>query len=197
MSRRDRVNIAVSIEVAQRLAKASESTGMTQYALANDIMSLGLDLLEEGYNLQQMRNLARFWRVCLDIEAVPVPASLLDKLITRLYSEHSDLFKELWCEAGRTLAAYFKATSTSGVKEAVQLMQYLGKILPAKRFEARQEDGVVTFSVVGVGYSRETIEVNAAAVRCFFESLGYKVAEVDIESGVLYVRAAPSTSQLA
>jgi hypothetical protein len=189
MSRRDRVNIAVSVDVAQRLAAVSDASGMTQYALANDLISLGLDLMEQGYNVQQMRGLAKFWRICLDIEAVPVPAPLLDKLITRLYGEHGDFLKELWCEAGRTLAAYLKATSAAEAREIAQLMGHLGRMLPAKRFEARQDDGAVVFSVVGVGYSRETIEVNAAAVRCFFEALGYKISEMGVEPGVLYVKA--------
>ena len=194
MSKRDRVNIAISTEVAQRLANISDSTGMTQYALANDLLSLGLDLLEQGYNIQQMRELAKLWRICLDVEAVPVPAALLDRLITKIYGEMGSLLKELWCETGRVLAAYLKATSTAGTGEVVSLMQYLGKMLPAKRTEARQEDGSVVFSVVGVGYSRETIEVNASAVRCFFESLGFKIAQIDVEPGVLYVKAVPSTS---
>lgn len=194
MSKRDRVNIAISTEVAQRLANISDSTGMTQYALANDLLSLGLDLLEQGYNIQQMRELAKLWRICLDVEAVPVPAALLDRLITKIYGEMESLLKELWCETGRVLAAYLKATSTAGTGEVVSLMQYLGKMLPAKRTEARQEDGSVVFSVVGVGYSRETIEVNASAVRCFFESLGFKIAQIDVEPGVLYVKAVPSTS---
>ncbi len=194
MSKRDRVNIAISTEVAQRLANISDSTGMTQYALANDLLSLGLDLLEQGYNIQQMRELAKLWRICLDVEAVPVPAALLDRLITKIYGEMGGLLKELWCETGRVLAAYLKATSTAGTGEVVSLMQYLGKMLPAKRTEARQEDGSVVFSVVGVGYSRETIEVNASAVRCFFESLGFKIAQIDVEPGVLYVKAVPSTS---
>ncbi|MBP1450006.1 MAG: hypothetical protein JZD41_08440 [Thermoproteus sp.] len=192
MSRKDRVNIAVAVDVAQRLARVSDSTGVTQFALANDLLTLGLDMMDEGYNISQMRELARFWRVCLDVEAVPVPAKLLDRLITKFYSQHGKELEELWCEAGRSLAAYFKAMAGGGLREAMSLLPYLVKMLPARRFDVRLEDGAAILCIVGVGYSKETVLVNAAGARCFFEAFGFKVVELEAEPGILFMKAVPT-----
>lgn len=195
MSRKDRINIAVAADVAQQLSETADSIGMTQFALANDILSAGLDLVKEGFSAAQIKDLVRFWRVCLDVEAVPVPGKMLDKLISSFYKQHSRELEELWCEAGRTLAAYFKALFAGrGLKDAVELMKYLGKMLPARRFEARLEGEDVVLSVIGVGYTKETVLVNAAAAKCFFESFGYKITQLEVEAGILLLRASPASA---
>jgi hypothetical protein len=54
-SRQTRVNIAVAKDVAEELAKVAEERGMTQFALASELLRLGLELVKSGYNTQQVR----------------------------------------------------------------------------------------------------------------------------------------------
>jgi hypothetical protein len=58
--KKDRVNIAVAKEVAEVLANTAEGLGMTQYALANQILAVGLDLIRQGYSVAQIKEIAQF-----------------------------------------------------------------------------------------------------------------------------------------
>ena len=62
-SRQTRVNIAVAKDVAEELAKVAEERGMTQFALASELLRLGLELVKSGYNTQQVRELLTFYKI--------------------------------------------------------------------------------------------------------------------------------------
>lgn len=186
--KKDRVNIAVSKDIAERLARIAEGQGMTQFALANQILSLGLDLIEQGYTLQQIREVALFFRVMIELESVPIPGRLLDKLIADMYKANPEVVQRAWCEAGRMLASYVKAVFGS-IEVAASLVPYISKIVPAKRFEVKAEGDVFVMETLGVGYSTESVEATAKAVHCFLDELGYEVKESITAPGILKVKA--------
>jgi len=187
-SRQMRVNIAVAKDVAEELAKVAEERAMTQFALASELMRLGLELVKSGYNTQQVRELLMFYRIMTELEIVPIPGRLLDKMITDMYRINSQVMEQLWCEAGKMLAGYIKALfgDLSGV---VSLVPYLARILPAKRFEVKVTENNVVIDVVGIGYGIESVQVNAVAARCMLEQFGYKVEKVVTVPGVLKIEA--------
>jgi hypothetical protein len=187
-SRQTRVNIAVAKDVAEELAKVAEERGMTQFALASELLRLGLELVKSGYNTQQVRELLMFYRIMTELEIVPIPGRLLDKMITDMYRINSQVMEQLWCEAGKMLAGYIKALSgdLSGV---VSLVPYLARILPAKRFEVKVTENNIVIDVVGIGYGIESVQVNAVAARCLLEEFGYKVEKVVTVPGVLKMEA--------
>lgn len=183
-----RANIAVSKDVADELSKVAEERGMTQFALASELLKLGLELVKNGYDSQQVRELLTFYKIMSELEIVPIPGRLLDKMITDMYKINSQVMEQLWCEAGKMLAGYIKALfgDLSGV---VSLMPYLARILPAKRFEVKVTENNVVIDVVGIGYGIESVQVNAVAARCLLEEFGYKVEKVVTVPGVLKMEA--------
>ena len=187
-SRQTRVNIAVAKDVAEELAKVAEGRGMTQFALASELLRLGLELVKSGYDTQQVRELLMFYKIMTELEIVPIPGRLLDKMITDMYSINSQVMEQLWCDAGKMLAGYIKALfgDLSGV---VSLVPYLARILPAKRFEVKVAENNVVIDVVGIGYGVESVQVNAVAARCLLEEFGYKVEKVVTVPGVLKMEA--------
>lgn len=72
-TRKDRVSLAVARDVAEELANVADSSGMTQYALANELLRLGLELIKSGYSPAQVRELAYFYRIMTELEIVPIP----------------------------------------------------------------------------------------------------------------------------
>jgi hypothetical protein len=187
-ARQARANIAVSKDVADELAKVAEERGMTQFALASELLKLGLELVENGYDSQQVRELLTFYKIMSELEIVPIPGRLLDKMITDMYKINSQVMEQLWCDAGKMLAGYIKALfgDLSGV---VSLVPYLARILPAKRFEVKVAENNVVIDVVGIGYGIESVQVNAVAARCLLEEFGYKVEKVVTVPGVLKMEA--------
>lgn len=187
-SKQPRVNIAVAKHVAEELARVAEERGMTQFALASELLKLGLELVENGYDSQQVRELLTFYKIMSELEIVPIPGRLLDKMITDMYKINSQVMEQLWCEAGKMLAGYIKALfgDLSGI---VSLVPYLARILPAKRFEVKVAENNVVIDVVGIGYGIESVQVNAVAARCMLEQFGYKVEKVVTVPGVLKIEA--------
>jgi acyl CoA:acetate/3-ketoacid CoA transferase len=186
--KKDRVNIAVAKEVAELLANTAEELGMTQYALANQILEVGLELIREGYGVAQIREIAKFYKVMTELESVPVPGRLLDRLIVEMYKENPEVVTRAWCEAGRMLAAYIKAVFGS-LEEAVKLVPHVARVVPARRFEVKTENGEFLMDTIGVGYSLESVQATASAVKCLLEELNYEVKEVFTAPGILRVKA--------
>jgi len=186
--KKDRVNIAVAKEVAEVLANTAEELGMTQYALANQILAVGLDLIRQGYSVAQIKEIAQFYKVMTELESVPVPGRLLDRMIVEMFKENPDAMTRAWCDAGKMLATYIKAVF-GDLEKAVELAPYVARVVPAKRFEVKVKDGEFTMDTIGVGYSLESVQATAKAVQCLLEELNYEVKEIITAPGILRVRA--------
>jgi len=178
----------VSKEVADHLANTAEELGMTQYALANQILEVGLELIRGGYGVAQIKEIAKFYKVMTELESVPVPGRLLDKLIVEMYRENPEVVARAWCEVGRMLAAYIKAVF-GGLEEAVKLVPHVAKVVSARRFEVKTENGEFLMDTIEVDYSLESVQATAKAVRCLLEELNYEVKEVVTAPGILRVKA--------
>jgi len=187
-SKQPRINIAVAKHVAEELARVAEERGMTQFALASELLKLGLDLVKEGYEPQQVRELLTFYKIMSDLEIVPIPGRLLDKMVTDMYTLDSGAMERLWCEAGRMLAGYIKALF-GDLKEVTSLVPYLARILPAKRFAVQVTEKGASIDIVGIGYGMESVQVNAVAAKCLLEEFGFVVEKVVTAPGVLKVEA--------
>jgi hypothetical protein len=178
----------VSKEVADHLANTAEELGMTQYALANQILEVGLELIRGGYGVAQMREIAKFYKVMTELESVPVPGRLLDRLFVEMYRENPEVVARALCEAGRMLAAYIKAVF-GGLEEAVKLVPHVAKVVPARRFEVKTENSEFLMDTIGVDYSLESVQATAKAVQCLLEELNYEVEEIITAPGILRVKA--------
>lgn len=186
--RRDRANIAIAKDLADRLAETAERLGMTQFALANEMVSLGLDLLGMGYSLGQVRELVRFYKLMTELEIVPVPGRLLDRIIAEEMKISRETAMAVWCDAGKMLASYIRAVF-GDIRNVVSFVPYLAKIVPSKRFEVKVEGDKVVVDVIGLGYSVEAVEVNAEAARCLLSEFGYRVEGVVKGPGILHMEA--------
>jgi hypothetical protein len=121
-----------------------------------------------------------------EVESVPVPGRILDRIIVEMYKENPDAVTLAWCDAGKMLAAYIKAVF-GGLEKAVELAPYAARVVPARRFEVKAKDGEFTMDTIGVGYSLESVQVTANAVQCLLEEL--KVEEIITAPGMLRVEA--------
>ncbi len=191
--RRDRINIAVSKEIAESLSRVSEELGMTQYALANQILSVGLSLIRQGYSISQIFDIALFYKVMVELETVPLPGRLLDRMVVEMYRENSELVLKVWCEGGKMLANYIKAVF-GNLEDVASLAQYLAKVVPAKRFEIDVKNDTFVLDTIGVGYSMESVEATAKAVMCMIEELGYETKELITAPGILKIKAVKKTN---
>lgn len=184
--KKDRINIAVARDVAEELANVAESSGMTQFALASELLRFGLELMKSGYSPSHVKELLQFYRIMAELEIVPIPGRLLDRLVTDMYKLNKEALLNIWCEAGKMLASYIKALF-GDLSGATSMVPYLSKIVPVKRFEVKATEKEAVIDIVGIGYGMESVEVNAVAAKCLVEEFGYKVTQQIIASGVLKI----------
>lgn len=186
--KKDRVNIAVSKDVAESLASTAEEMGMTQFALANQILGVGLELIKQGYSVSQIRDIAMFYKVMIELESVPVPGRLLDRMIVEMSREKPDVVHKVWCEAGKMLASYIKAVF-GDLQGASALAPYISKVIPAKRFDIHAAGDEFVMDTIGVGYSIESVVATAKAAQCLLEEMGYEIKESITAPGILRIKA--------
>jgi hypothetical protein len=180
------VNIAVAKDVAEELAKVAEERGMTQFALASELLRLGLELVKNGYDSQQVRELLMFYKIMTEPASI-LPASHQSCSMTWLLILYMSVIILSRRRPGiGTISSSIKALF-GDLKDVAPMMPYLAKILPSKRFDVNVTENSVVIDVVGIGYGIESVQVNAVAARCLLEEFGYKVEKVIIAPGVLKI----------
>jgi hypothetical protein len=105
-----------------------------------------------------------------------------------MYRENPEVVARAGCEAGMMLAAYIKAVF-GGLEEAVKLVPHVAKVVLARRFEVKTENGEFLMDTIGVDYSLESVQATAKAVQCLLEELNYEVEEIITAPGILRVKA--------
>ena len=143
---------------------------------------------KDRVNIAVAKDVAERLAAVVELEVVPVPGRLLDKMVADMYKESPEVVEKAWCEAGKMLASYIKAIY-GGLDSALSLVPYFSKVIPAKRFEVKASGGELVVDAVGVGYGVEGVKATAAGARCLLEDLGYEVKEVITAPGILRIRA--------
>jgi len=188
VSRRDRVNIAVAAEIASKLGEVAEKRGMTMFSLANESLSVMLELMEDGFSPRDVKMSMYLLRILNELETVPMPARVMDRIMSLIYTRAREEAEAIFCEGGRAIANYLIAVF-GNIKNVTEVASQLPKHVPIKRLEISEKDGELELELVGVGYSNEASQLILVAARCFVEAMGYRVVESSAAAGVVFVRA--------
>src|SRR5438132_14288160 len=94
-----RTNIAVDDAVADALSTEAKSANKTVYSLANEVLGDVLKVLREGGEASEICSSWRFLRILKDLDSIPIPGDLLEKMIKKLY-EDKEWILNAWFEEG-------------------------------------------------------------------------------------------------
>src|SRR5205814_718285 len=96
----------------------------------NQVLGEVLKVLREGGEIYSSW---RFLRILKDLDSIPIPGDLLEKMIKKLY-ENKEWILNAWLEEGARLGKYLKLFAPT-VNDLVAEVRTLGYLLPLKRLQ--------------------------------------------------------------
>lgn len=124
-----------------------------------------------------------------DVDAIPVPGDLLEKMIRRSYenpSEREWLLKT-WFDEGMRLGTYLQLSSPQ-IAELTAEVKALQGMLPVKRIELKNYEKDKTSLIVraiGVGLSAESTRCAEQFLRGIIASYSLNVTNSKVSEGII------------
>jgi hypothetical protein len=197
-----RTNIAVEQSVADELGIEATKANKTQYALANESLLAVIEILKQGGNSKQFYHAWKFAAMMKEIDCVPLPGEMLEKMIKRMHQTDKDWLLKTWFEEGSRLGEYLKmsALTPEELRSAVDEFQLL---LPVHKVEfrkigeissnnkpgselsdSRAQDHFV-IRAVGVGQSMESTSCAEQFLRGVLSSYSLKILDMRVSQGII------------
>ena len=187
-----RTNISVDEVISKSLSNEATRENKSQYGLANEILESGLKMCAEGGNPKEIYSSWRFLRLSKEIDTVPLPGSLVEKMVKELYSSNRDWLLQSWFDEGKRVGAYLRMLS----ERIDQLSGVVGEFqnfLPVKRIEfGRIDEGGrsgIFVRAIGAGLSTESTTCAERFISGIVSSYSLRVTGSSISEGIIEVRA--------
>jgi hypothetical protein len=136
-----RTNIAVDEKIAYEISDEAAKANKTLYAFVNESLDAALKVYKDGGSPSDIYPSWRFAQIMKDVDAIPVPGDLLEKMIKRSFEkeEEKQWLLNTWFEEGKKIGAYLQlsAPKISDLSEEVRALQ---EMLPVKRIELKSLD---------------------------------------------------------
>lgn len=185
-----RTNIAVEDDIAGALADEASKENKTVYALANEAMKAVLRVCDEGGKPDDVYVSWFFVRILRDLDSVPIPGDLLEKMVKALYAADSDSLLKYWFEEGVRTGAYLHLSSPKieGLSSEVRALSQ-ANLLPVKRVEIRgEEDNKVVIRVIGAGLSMESTKCAEAFIKGIVSAYSLKVVGSRVTGSIIELK---------
>jgi hypothetical protein len=189
-----RVNLAVDDALSQRLAELAKKQNKTMYAITNEALETYLELSKLGKNREEVFKILQLFEVIGFISAVPVPETLLDRLLVLAVKCSKEETFKLWREQGEVVGQVIKAIAPT-LKELASFSKELEKFLPPELVELKinEEEGELEILLTGTGYSYEAAMCTAEGIKGFLKVYNCEVDEEQISSGFVKLHATIKT----
>ncbi len=177
-----RVNIAVDAGVAERLAIEAKRQNKTLFALANECLNASLQVCENEANLPLIPELLMTRKFHNEMSLSPIPLSLIEFMVRRLYNGYRDDLLTSWRNTGREQATYFRMHA-SDLGSAASIAKHVWAL---KRLDILADgDGANKLELhsVGAGSSQEYSECWASSLSGFASRYGYASVKAEVSPG--------------
>jgi hypothetical protein len=187
-----RTNIAVDEETADLLADEATRENKSLYALTNEALTAVLKICKYGGAPDEVYPSWRWSRILKDTDAIPLPGSLMEKLVQKAYMTDKDWLLSEWFEEGKRVGSYLHMYAPDFQLLASRVDELEG-LLPVKRVEIERKDeqgrGIISVRVIGAGFSRESTNCTQQFVLGVLDSYPYKVVDSRVSDGMIEISA--------
>ncbi len=191
-----RTNISVDEAISRALSDEAARGNRSQYGLANEILESALKICEEGGSPKEIYPSWRFLRLSKEIDTVPLPGSLVEKMVRKLYASERDWLLQSWFDEGKRVGAYLRMLSDR-IDELPGVVGEFQNFLPVKRIEfGRIEEAGksgIFVRAIGAGLSTESTTCAERFISGIASSYSLRVTNSRISEGIIEVRAVPET----
>jgi hypothetical protein len=191
-----RTNIAIDDDIADQLSDQAMRRNKTLYAFANESLEAVISVCKLAGEPSDVLPSWKMGRMLRDVDAVPLPGDLVEKLIKKLFETQKDWLLKAWFEEGKRIGNYLGM----GIQELTSLaetaLEFQG-LLPLKRIEIRNIDsgeskGQIVIRAIGAGLSTETTACAEQFMRGIIDSYGWFAKGSKMAEGIIEIRASKS-----
>ncbi len=189
-----RTNISVADEVADSLSEEAMRRNKTLYAFANESLGAVVGVCRLSGEPAEIPPAWKMGRMLKDLDAVPLPGDLVEKLVKKLHETDREWLLKTWETEGDRIGKYLQM----GYQDLGQLSQAAVEfqgLLPLKRIEVRsagQGDGKgrMVVRAVGAGMSPESTACAERFIRGVITSYSWEVRQSKASEGILELEIA-------
>lgn len=183
-----RLNISLKNDIVKALEEISEKDGKTVSSIVSEASAIYLEAEKLGLRLTDVMKAVRILGLTEQINAIPVPGILLDRMIELSYKYSDKESREIWFERGRVLGNIMKAYAST-IEDFSGFISEYRLFLPADLFEVEVDQGNVAIVLSGAGYSQEAAICTAEGVSGFLSAYGYEPDGSETSEGFIKVSA--------
>jgi hypothetical protein len=181
-----RLNVSLTNDMARKIQDSADSDGKTISSVITESVDLCFHLKELGISREQLVKMIEYQRFTKSINAVPIPALLLDPMLNIAIENAHDRVVELWCESGKVAGELIKNIEPDIRKLADRFREY-SLFTPLTRMEIKSSEDTIEFLLMGTGYSVGAARITAEAMKCFLGVYGIKDMKETISEGFVKV----------
>jgi hypothetical protein len=181
-----RLNVSLTNDMAKKIQDSADSDGKTISSIVTESVELCFHLKELGISREQLIKMIEFQKFTRSINAVPIPALLLDPMLNIAIENAEDKIMDLWCESGRVAGELIRNLEPDIRKLPDQFREY-SLFTPLTKMEIKSMDNTIEFLLMGTGYSIGAAKITASAMKCFLGVFGVKDMKETISEGFVKV----------
>jgi hypothetical protein len=185
-----RTNISVDEEVAASVSDEATRENKTMYAFSNESLKAILSICRSGGRPEDAYTTWMFTRILKDLDTVPTPGDLVEKLLRKLYEVDKEWLLRTWFEEGHRIGSYLLLSSprmmdlSAGAKDISKL-----GLLPVKRIEMENDgEDEFTLRVVGAGLSEASTSCADQLFRGIVSAYSLHVVSSKMSEGIIELR---------
>jgi hypothetical protein len=185
-----RTNISIDEEVAASLSDEATRENKTMYALSNESLKVILHICRSGGRPEDVYTSWMFTRILKDLDTVPTPGDLVEKLLGKLYKVDKAWLLRTWFEEGQRIGAYLRLSSPQ-IQDLSAEAKDLSKLglLPVKRLEIENAgENEFTVRVLGAGLSEESTSCADQLFKGIVSAYALHVVSSKMSEGIIELR---------
>lgn len=183
-----RMSLAVESNLGEELSQLAKKKNMTLYALTNEIIEAGLDAINEGMELEFLKDFWKTYRILKDFDAILLPSEFMDSILKRLYEKDREFLLNSFYRLGRDVGKYLRILANTP-EQLFELGHTLLKFYPLKTVNIRSlGPSLYEVNAFGVGGTIESTECVFELAKGIFEEFRLKIVESEISKGLLRIK---------
>ena len=194
-----RTNISIADDVADRLSEQALKRNKTLYAFANESLEAVISVCKLSGEPSDVLPAWKMGRMLKEVDAVPLPGDLLEKVIKKLYETEREWLLNIWFAEGQRIGRYLSMGYQELPNLAQAAVEFQG-LLPLRRLEFRNietADSKAQMAVraIGAGISMEATTCAEHFIRGVVDAYGWTVKSGKTAEGIIELQAVKDRQQ--
>ncbi|MEM0288170.1 MAG: hypothetical protein QXR69_01040 [Conexivisphaerales archaeon] len=180
-----RTNIAVDSKIHSKLVEYAKQNHTTVYELGNSILSIFVDALEKGLDMEEIRGQTLIRYATKNLDVVLLPGSLIEYMVNQLYPLRREEMFRLFEDAGAELGKYFKIRGIT-FDDILEMAKLGYSSIGLREINMKRlNENKVRVSIFGLLLGKAATEVGLKFVQGLLNEFGFTVTATEQAEGAV------------